>query len=124
MPDDTIRLLLVDDEVGFVDVLQKRMCKRGLDVTTATSGTEGIQTLRAKDFDVAVLDLKLEDMDGIEVLEIFKKMVPDMPVIMLTGHGSEQAARDGMAEGAFDYLLKPCDLDDLLAKVRSAVEGS
>jgi len=51
-------------------------------------------------------------------------MVPDMPVIMLTGHGSEQAARDGMAEGAFDYLLKPCDLDDLLAKVRSAVEGS
>lgn len=118
-----IRLLLVDDEVGFVDVLRKRMRKRGLDVTTATSGTEGIQTLRGQDFDVAVLDLKLEDMDGIEVLEIFKKMVPDMPVIMLTGHGSEQAARDGMAQGAYDYLLKPCDLEDLLAKVREAAGG-
>lgn len=119
---DKLRVLLVDDEVGFVDVLQKRMRKRELDVTTATSGTEGIQTLRNADFDVAVLDLKLEDMDGIEVLEIFKKMVPSMPVIMLTGHGSEQAARDGMAQGAFDYLLKPCDLDDLLAKVRQAAE--
>ncbi len=123
MSGSVIRILLVDDEVGFVDVLGKRMRKRGLDVTTATSGTEGIQTLRGKDFDVAVLDLKLEDMDGIEVLDIFKKMVPEMPVIMLTGHGSEQAARDGMARGAFDYLLKPCDLDDLLAKVHQAVEG-
>lgn len=118
-----IRLLLVDDEVGFVDVLQKRMRKRGLDVTTATSGVEAIQTLRGKDFDVTVLDLKLMDMNGIEVLEIFKKMVPDMPVIMLTGHGSEQAARDGMAKGAFDYLLKPCELDTLLAKIREAAES-
>lgn len=118
-----IRLLLVDDEVGFVDVLQKRMRKRGLDVTTATSGAEAIQTLRGRDFDVAVLDLKLMDMNGIEVLEIFKKMVPDMPVIMLTGHGSEQAARDGMAKGAFDYLLKPCELDTLLAKIREAAES-
>jgi len=123
MGEDAIRLLLVDDEVGFVDVLGKRMRKRGLNVTTATSGTEGIRTLRGNDFDVAVLDLKLEDMDGIEVLEIFKKMVPEMPVIMLTGHGSEQAARDGMAQGAFDYMLKPCDLDELLAKVREAAEG-
>lgn len=124
MAEDTIRLLLVDDEVGFVDVLGKRMRKRGIAVTTAVSGTEGIQTLRAHDFDVAVLDLKLEDMGGIEVLEIFKKMVPDMPVLMLTGHGSEQAAREGMAQGAFDYLLKPCDLDELLDKVREAVKDS
>lgn len=123
MGENAIRILLVDDEVGFVDVLGKRMRKRGLDVTTATSGSEGIRTLREMDFDVAVLDLKLEDMDGIEVLDIFKKMVPTMPVIMLTGHGSEQAARDGMAQGAFDYLLKPCDFDALLAKVGEAVKG-
>ncbi len=119
---DKTRVLLVDDETGFLDVLQKRMRKRGLDVTTASSGTEGIQTLRKNDFDVAILDLKLDDMDGIEVLEIFKKMVPDLPVIMLTGHGSEQAARDGMAHGAYDYLLKPCDLEDLLSKINQAVE--
>lgn len=118
--EEAIRVLFVDDEVGFTDVMKKRMTKRGLAVTAADSGTEGIQVLRNNNFDVAILDLKLEDMDGIEVLQIFKKMVPDMPVIMLTGHGSEQAARDGMAQGAFDYLLKPCELDDLLAKVRQA----
>lgn len=121
MADDVIRLLLVDDEIGFLEVLEKRLGKRGLDVTPAPSGTEAIQVLRKNDFDVAVLDLKLQDMDGIEVLEIFKKMVPDMPVIMLTGHGSEQAARDGMTHGAFDYLLKPCDLDDLMSKIKQAV---
>ena len=121
--EEAIRVLLVDDEVGFTDVMTKRLTKRGLAVTSASSGTEGIQVLRSSDFDVAILDLKLEDMDGIEVLHIFKKMVPDMPVIMLTGHGSEQAARDGMAQGAFDYLLKPCELDDLLEKVKQAVKA-
>ena len=121
MADAPLRLLLVDDELGFLDVLGKRLSKRGFSVVSASSGTEAIQVLRGSDFDVAVLDLKLGDMDGIEVLDVFKKMVPDLPVIMLTGHGSEQAAREGMAKGAYDYLLKPCDLDDLLAKVREAV---
>jgi len=90
-------------------------------VTKCLSGTEGIQALRKQDFDVAVLDLKMEDMNGIEVLKIFKKMDPDMPVIMLTGHGSEQAAKEGMEYGAFDYLTKPCELEDLLEKIREAV---
>jgi DNA-binding NtrC family response regulator len=64
----------------------------------------------------------MEDMSGIEVLQIFKKMVPGLPVIMLTGHGSEKAAREGMAFGAFDYLLKPCDLEELLEKINQAVD--
>jgi len=114
-------VLLVDDETGFVDVLSKRLSKRGLAVTAATSGTEAIQILRKQDFDVAVLDLKLEDMDGIEVLRIFKKLVPTMPVIMLTGHGSEQAAQEGMSCGAFDYLTKPSDLSDLVDIIGQAV---
>ncbi|MDZ7599549.1 MAG: response regulator [Desulfobacterales bacterium] len=71
-------------------------------------------------FDVAVLDLKMEDMDGIEVLRIFKKMAPDLAVIMLTGHGSATAALQGMQEGAFDYLTKPCELDELLEKIAKA----
>ncbi|MEF2231787.1 MAG: response regulator [Pseudodesulfovibrio sp.] len=121
MAEAPVRLLLVDDEVGFLDVLKKRLSKRGFAVVPASSGAEAIRVLRDRDFDVAVLDLKLGDMDGIEVLDVFKKMVPGLPVIMLTGHGSEQAAREGMAKGAHDYLLKPCDLDDLLAKVREAV---
>ncbi|MFH0999167.1 MAG: response regulator [Pseudomonadota bacterium] len=109
-----IKLLLVDDEAGYVSVLAKRMTKRNIDTITATNGNEAIQTLRGHRFDCAVLDLKMEDMDGIEVLKIFKKMDPAMPVIMLTGHGSETAAREGVKAGAFDYLTKPCDLDDLI----------
>lgn len=123
--DDTqsgrIKLLLVDDEVGYVDVLSNRMGKRNIDVTKALSGTEAIQALRKQDFDVAVLDLKMEDMDGIEVLKVFKKMVPSMPVIMLTGHGSEQAAREGIEGGAFDYLTKPCELEELMEKIKEAI---
>jgi DNA-binding NtrC family response regulator len=116
-----IKLLLVDDEVGFVEVLAKRIARRSMDVTTAFSGVAAIQTLRQQDFDVAVLDLKMEDMDGIEVLKVFKKMLPTMPVIILTGHGSEQSAQEGLKEGAFDYLTKPYELEDLIAKIRDAV---
>ena len=117
-----IKVLLVDDEEGYVNVLAKRMIKRQVEVSIALSGSEAIQALRKKDFDVAVVDLKMEDMDGIEVLKIFKKMDPGLPVVMLTGHGSEQAARDGVALGAFDYLTKPCDLGDLLATITKAAE--
>lgn len=115
-----IRVLLVDDEKGFVDVLARRLRRRTMHVTTASSGTEGIQRLRHDRFDVAVLDLKMEDMDGIEVLKIFKKIDPQMAVIMLTGHGSEQAAREGLTHGAFDYLTKPCELEELVDKISRA----
>lgn len=116
-----IRLLLVDDEKGFVEVLAKRLAKRNILTTQAFSGTEGIQLLRRSDFDVAVLDLKLGDMDGIEILKIFKKMDPEMPVIMLTGHGSETASIEGMRYGAFDYLTKPHELAELVDKINEAV---
>ena len=118
---DHIRLLLVDDEKGFAGILAKRLSKRNFEVTIALSGVEALQALRKADFDIAVLDLKMGDMDGIEVLKIFKKMCPSMKTIMLTGHGSEQAARDGLSLGAFAYLTKPCDLDDLIKKIRQAL---
>ena len=117
-----IKLLLVDDEEGYVNVLSNRLAKRNIDVTKAYSGSEAIRALRWKDFDVAVLDLKMEDMDGIEVLKIFKKMYPKMSVIMLTGHGSEKAAREGIEFGVFDYLTKPCEFEELLAKIRKAYQ--
>ena len=119
---DPIRLLIVDDEVGFVNILAKRLSRRNMEVTSAYTGTDAIQILRKQDFDVAVLDLKMEEMDGIEVLKIFKKMDPKMVVIMLTGHGSEQAAREGIEFGAFDYLTKPCELEELMAKIREAYQ--
>jgi DNA-binding NtrC family response regulator len=84
-------------------------------------GSTAIQSLRRQDFDIAVVDLKMEDMDGIEVLKIFKKMVPEMPIIILTGHGSDRAVKEGMTYGAYDYLMKPCDIEDLLEKIREAV---
>lgn len=125
MQGGAVRVLLVDDESGFTEVLTKRMGRRGLQVFSADSGSDAIRILRKQDFDVAVLDLKMEDMDGIEVLQVFRKMVPEMPVIMLTGHGSERAAQEGIRYGAYDYLLKPCDLDELIARIRTAagVEG-
>jgi DNA-binding response OmpR family regulator len=119
---DRIRLLLVDDEVGFANILAKRLSKRNMEVTPAYTGTEAIQVLRKQDFDVAVLDLKMEEMDGMEVLKIFKKMDPNMVVIMLTGHGSEQAAREGIEFGAFDYLTKPCEFEELLGKINEAYQ--
>ena len=121
--ENRIKLLLVDDEAAYVKILEKRLTKRNFEVTLAFSGIQGIQAARKEDFDVAVLDLKMEDMDGIEVLKIFKKMAPNMEVIMLTGHGSEQAAREGVEFGAFDYLTKPCELEDLIVKIKEAARA-
>lgn len=117
---ESIKLLIIDDEVGFVNIMTKRLRKRNMDVTPANSGTEAMQLIRKHDFDVALLDLKMVDMDGIEVLKIFKKAYPEMEVIMLTGHGSEQAAREGIELGAFDYLSKPCELEELIVKIKEA----
>ncbi len=115
-----VRLLLVDDEEVYVDVLANRLRKRGFEATKAYSGTEALQKMRLNTFDVAVLDLKMADLDGIEVLKIFKSMAPEMEVIMLTGHGSAKACKQGMDLGAFDYLMKPCQLDDLVKKIQEA----
>jgi len=115
-----IQLLLVDDEKDFVNILSKRFKRRNIDVAKAFSGAEAIQALRGQEFDVAVLDLKMEDMDGIEVLKVLKIMAPRLAVIMLTGHGSAEAAEQGLKLGAFDYLTKPCELDELLEKIMAA----
>ena len=117
---DSIRLLLVDDEKDFVNILSKRIKRRNIDVTKAFSGAEAIQALRGQEFDVAVLDLKMEDMNGIEVLKMLKIMDPKLAVIMLTGHGSAEAAEQGIKLGAFDYLTKPCELEKLLEKIMAA----
>ena len=122
-PSKSIRVMLVDDEVGYLNVLANRLGKRGLSVVKCKSGGDAIRTLRKHDFDVAVLDLKMEDMDGIEVLKIFRQMDPLLMVVMLTGHGSEKAAREGLLSGAFDYLTKPCEIDELTAKIREAFEA-
>jgi DNA-binding NtrC family response regulator len=117
---DHVRLLLIDDEKDFVNILSKRLKRRSIEVKKAFSGAKAIQALRGQEFDVAVLDLKMEDMDGIEVLKMLKIMDPRLAVIMLTGHGSAEAAEQGIKLGAFDYLTKPCELEELLGKIMAA----
>ncbi|MGB5615793.1 MAG: response regulator [Desulfobacterales bacterium] len=117
-----IRVLLIDDEVGYIYVLSKRLSKRGFEVSKASSGSEAFQILRQRSFDVAILDLKMTDMDGIEVLRVLKKMAPELVVIMLTGHGSAKAAHDGIRLGAYDYLTKPCETEELIKKIMEAYD--
>ena len=117
-----IRVLLIDDEVGYVYVLSNRLSKRGFDVGKANSGSEAFQILRQRSFDVAILDLKMTDMDGIEVLKVLKKMAPELVVIMLTGHGSAKAAHEGIRLGAYDYLTKPCETEELIKKIMEAYD--
>ena len=123
MEGDPVKLLLVDDERAFVDVLYNRFKRKGLAVSKAYSGTEAIRSLREQDFDVSVLDLKMEDMDGIEVLKVFKRMDPSLQVVMLTGHGSERAAREGISQGAYDYLIKPVGLKRLVEVISAALDS-
>ena len=119
--DKRIKLLLVDDEKRFVKILSKRLERRNIDVTMTFGGAEAIQALRKVDFDVAVLDLKMEDMGGLEALKIFKKMYAAMEVIILSGHESQEAARDGIKDGAFAYLSKPCNFEELIDTIKKAI---
>ncbi|MGD9730777.1 MAG: response regulator [Desulfamplus sp.] len=120
---DTIELLLVDDEEGFVQVLSKRLGKRNINVTTALSGDGAIQQCKRQKFDIMLLDLKMEFMDGIEVLKALKEIGIDMPVIMITGHGSLEDAKKGIDSGAVDCLPKPYDFEELVKKIREIHEN-
>ena len=117
---DGIKLLLVDDEVEFMQTLMRRMKKRNVDVAGANSGEEALAYLSANSIDVVVLDVKMPGMDGIETLREIKKAMPITEVIMLTGHANLEVAVEGMEIGAFDYLMKPINIDDLLYKIQDA----
>jgi DNA-binding NtrC family response regulator len=117
---DKIKLLLIDDEEGYLNILCKRMRRRNIDVTPARSGSEGVKMLIKDDYDVCILDLKMADIYGLEVLKMFRIMSPTMPVIMLTGHSSHSAAKKSLQLGAYAYLNKPCELEVLLEKISDA----
>lgn len=115
------KVLLVDDEAPFVEALAKRLTKRNLGVVTAFSGLEALETLQKEPhIDVVVLDVKMPGMDGIEALQKIKSAYPLVEVVMLTGHATVESAIEGMKMGALDYLMKPCDMDVLIAKVTEA----
>lgn len=115
------KVLLVDDEVPFVETLSKRLIKRDLNVITAFGGQEALEQLeKDRQIDVVILDVKMPGMDGIEALRLIKSNYPLVEVIMLTGHATVETAIEGMKLGAFDYLMKPCEMDVLMAKVLQA----
>ncbi|EMS80693.1 response regulator [Desulfotignum phosphitoxidans] len=114
-------ILLVDDEVPFVDTMIKRLTKRNMDVLPAYGGEEALKKLAEnKRVEVVILDVKMPGMDGLETLKEIKKAFPLVEVIMLTGHATVESAIDGMKLGAFDYLMKPSDIDVLVEKVTDA----
>jgi DNA-binding NtrC family response regulator len=116
------KVLLVDDEAPFVEALAKRLSKRELTVVTAFSGAEALKKLEQdSNIDVVILDVKMPGMDGIETLRAIKGKYPLVEVVMLTGHATVESAIEGMKMGALDYLMKPCDMDILMAKVLEAM---
>ncbi len=113
-------VLLVDDEVEFLETLEKRLRRRNMDVRVATSGEQALRALGECCPDVVVLDVKMPGMDGIETLREIKKRAPLVEVVMLTGHANLEVAIQGMEMGAFDYLMKPVDIDELVYKLQDA----
>jgi DNA-binding NtrC family response regulator len=116
-------VLLVDDEIPFVEAMTKRMNKRDFSVSSAFCGDDALKHLdESSNVEVVILDVKMPGMDGIETLKRIKQRHPLVEVIMLTGHGTIESAIDGMKLGAFDYLLKPCDMEQLVAKTTEAAQ--
>jgi two-component system, OmpR family, response regulator VicR len=114
-------VLLVDDEAPFVETMTKRLAKRDLEVLTAFGGQEALKTLvEHQNIDVVILDVKMPGMDGIETLKKMKAAYPIIEVVMLTAHATVESAIEGMRFGAFDYLMKPCDMEQLMTKVDEA----
>jgi len=115
-----IRLLLVDDEVGFVKTMAKRLDKRGFVVHQASSAEGAYRVLAEQPVQVVVLDVRMPGTDGLTALQVIKRQHPAVEVILLTGHASLEACTTGMKLGAFDYLLKPASLQELIYKVQDA----
>jgi len=115
--------LLVDDETPFLEITEKRLAARNVETLTATTGEECLEKLAAHEtLDVVVLDMKMPGMDGIDVLKNIKKDYPLIEVIMLTGHGTMETAIKAMKKGAFDFLVKPFNIDELLFNIETATQ--
>jgi DNA-binding NtrC family response regulator len=114
------KVLLVDDEVDFLDTLSERMRTRGMEVSTSSSGSEALKKVEQESYDVIILDLMMPGVDGLEALKILKEKKPELQVILLTGHASVEKGIEAMKLGAMDFLEKPADLSQLTEKIKKA----
>jgi DNA-binding NtrC family response regulator len=121
MSDFTV--MLIDDEEEFLEPLAKRLEKRNLRVLKASNGEIALKTIRQMKVDVVALDMRMPGMDGIAVLQAIKAFDPTIEVVMLTGHASVEAAFEGLDKGAFDYLMKPVGIDELMFKLQDAYKA-
>ena len=117
-----LKIMLVDDEERFLTTTQKVLARKGYNVLTAGGGNEALEILSNHALHVVILDVKMPGMDGVATLKEIKRLFPLVEVIMLTGNATVESAIDGLKSGAFDYLMKPCDIDELIEKVKEAYE--
>ncbi len=120
---DEYRVLIVDDEEELVTTIAERLQIRGIQAQTATDGETALKMIEANPPQVVVLDVMMPGMGGIEVLQRMNAQNLKIPVILLTGYGSTEKGAEGMRQGAFDYLMKPCDLNNLIGKIQEAVKN-
>jgi DNA-binding NtrC family response regulator len=123
MEQNNLTVLIADDEIEFASTLVARLKLRNFQATMVNSGKAALATIEEEQPDVLILDLKMPDLDGLEVLASLKENYPDLAVIILTGHGSFEAGRQGMELGAYDYIMKPVDLNLLLVKIEDAYQA-
>lgn len=119
---EKFKVLLVDDEVEFVSALAERFALRGLEARTAFNGNEAMRLIEEDAPQAVVLDLMMPGLGGKETLQLIRSRYPEIKVILLTGHGSTQDAEEGIRLGAYDYLAKPINIEELLAKIREALK--
>lgn len=125
-----MRVLFVDDEVEFLQLMEKRLSRRGMEVSTAPDGQSALDTLDAvlaeggEMFKVVVMDVRMPGMDGLEALRHMKAKAPELPVILLTGHACMGVAVQGMDLGAYDYMLKPVSISELIIKMEEAARSA
>ena len=124
-----MRVLIVDDEVEFLELMEKRLSRRGLEVVTVSDGQSALQQVEASmtantPFKVVVMDVRMPGMDGLETLRNMKKLAPQVPVILLTGHAAVGVAMEGLELGAFDYMLKPVPIGELIVKMEEATKSA
>jgi DNA-binding response OmpR family regulator len=118
---DQLRVMIVDDEEEFVSTLVERLELRRIDSVGVTNGVEAVELIRQQAFDVVVLDVKMPGASGFEVFHELRRLDPNLPIVLLTGHGSKEDAEEGKRAGAYDYLMKPIDIESLIAVMRAAV---
>ena len=116
-----LKVLVVDDEIEFAKTMAERMALRSIHAEVATEGKEALDLIKEKDFDVVVLDLVLQQSRGLEVLKEIKSVRPELAVILLSGRGSDYDVQEGKRIGAFDYLIKPVQIEDLIEKMKQAI---